>query len=227
MVGVNRTQNTPTEPYGRRDRAQNATRRETPPSPTATPPLSGEAHADDQRQKPLLKGEVAEQSEAGGVLSPRRRNRNTSPRRQPPRPLTPLPAYIRPDATSRRRTIHDPMKRKNASPRQRETAPDLRSPSRARTSPIPPRLSPRPSHIKRPAEQRVSSAVRRGEACVGLSDLDVIRADGFVTAVLYAEAVWNYAQLLKADAPAVPVPLAAAGQNTTCPTIGRSRAGLR
>ena len=84
MTGVSRTQNIPTEPHGGRDRAQNATRRETPPSPTATPPLSGEAHADDQRQKPLLKGEVAEQSEAGGVLSPRRRNRNTSPRRQTP-----------------------------------------------------------------------------------------------------------------------------------------------
>ena len=101
------TQDTPTETHGRRDRTQNATRRETPPSPTATPPLSGEAHADDQRQKPLLKGEVAEQSEAGGVLSPRRRNRNTSPRRQPPRAPTPLPACIRPNATFRRRTIHE------------------------------------------------------------------------------------------------------------------------
>ena len=111
MVGVNRTQNAPTETHGRRDRAQNATRRETPPSPTATPPLSGEATR------------VA----ATGTHRPA-----ASPRAHP----RPCRSCNRPNAASRRRTIHDPMKRKNASPRQRGTAPDLRSPSRARTFPI-------------------------------------------------------------------------------------------
>ena len=82
MVGVNRTQNIPTETHGRRDRTQNATRRETPPSPTATPPRSGEATR------------VA----ATGTHCPAAR---------PPRAPTPLPAYIRPNATFRRRTIHE------------------------------------------------------------------------------------------------------------------------
>ena len=63
--------------------------RKTPPSPAATPPLSGEA------------------------------DRTAVPPRAP----TPVPAYNRPNATLRRRTIHQPTKQNILSSRQRGTTP--------------------------------------------------------------------------------------------------------
>ena len=74
--------------------AQNATCRETPPSPTATPPFQG--------RQPTL---------------PQQERRAPPPA---PRAHNPLcRSCNRPNATFRRPAIHEPIKRKNASPRQR------------------------------------------------------------------------------------------------------------